>query len=546
MVYKNNYKKIPVDPKIRKLIEDPSDFLAGTIGKTVKNENELIKLIIMAGISTYTKNPINIGIEAPPSEGKTYSAVETLKLFPKDVLFLGDLSPKALIHENGELVDDNFVSIKTEITALENKIEETEDKKEKKKLKSEIDKIYAKSKYLVDLSNKILLFVESPHVNTWKVLRPILSHDVSVTTYKITDKINGKLKTKTVLIKGWPAVIYTKAEKDDDRIWDQIKSRFIIVSPNMSVEKYKASMKVSSQRQLTPKTPESLKKSSKAVSLSRNYITVLKYQINLMMRPYNQIFEENPECIKDITMFWCPFQEQLIKLFPTNNGQNMRDFNTFLNIMKMSALLNLLNRPIIQSGRNRYIVITNDDFQIAKKIFNRGTVKIKNGQQLLDFYEKVLLPLWNEKADSENDDLRVKEIKIYCNEHYRELTEQTIRENYLKPLKEKGFVSESRGPSRVGGYHWKPLKSQIDSFIPDELRFSFDDYEKGFKSLNDDLIIDRIYVLDFEKLQYEKEETTVNESLKNLDPLLTIFEEEKRLRKEINQKELYKLIINMS
>ncbi len=56
---------------------------------------------------------------------------------------------------------------------------------------------------------------------------------------------------------------------------------------------------------------------------------------------------------------------------------------------------------------------------MLKKIFNRGSVKLKIQQHLFDFYEKVILPLWNEKDDKKNCDLLVKELEDYSKKNIK-------------------------------------------------------------------------------------------------------------------------------
>ena len=84
------------------------DYVIGAIQKTVKLEPRLIRQIFTTAVSTYTPNPINLGIIAPTSEGKTHPVIETLEYFPNsDVWYIGSMSPKTLIRLNGLLVDSN-------------------------------------------------------------------------------------------------------------------------------------------------------------------------------------------------------------------------------------------------------------------------------------------------------------------------------------------------------------------------------------------------------------------------------------------------------
>ena len=60
------------------------EYIVQTVQKTVKCEDSLIKQILYTGFSSYIEDdPINLGIIAPTSEGKTYAVIETLQYFPK-------------------------------------------------------------------------------------------------------------------------------------------------------------------------------------------------------------------------------------------------------------------------------------------------------------------------------------------------------------------------------------------------------------------------------------------------------------------------------
>jgi hypothetical protein len=91
--------------------------------------------------------------------------------FPEgDVWFIGDMSPKALIHERGKFENE---------------------------------------KMHISLENKILVFLKTPHRETLEMLKPILSHDKREIEYKVADRSSaGKLQTKSVIIEGWPATIF--------------------------------------------------------------------------------------------------------------------------------------------------------------------------------------------------------------------------------------------------------------------------------------------------------------------------------------------------
>ena len=85
-----------------------SEYVIGIIKRTVMCEDSLVRQIFYTCMSAYTKDPINLAIIAPTSEGKTYPVMEVTKCFPKeDVLNIGAMSTKALVRQRGIPVDDN-------------------------------------------------------------------------------------------------------------------------------------------------------------------------------------------------------------------------------------------------------------------------------------------------------------------------------------------------------------------------------------------------------------------------------------------------------
>jgi hypothetical protein len=60
-----------------------SEYVVKIVKKTVKQEDSLIRQIVYTALSADTKDPINLGILAPTSEGKTYPVIESLQYFPK-------------------------------------------------------------------------------------------------------------------------------------------------------------------------------------------------------------------------------------------------------------------------------------------------------------------------------------------------------------------------------------------------------------------------------------------------------------------------------
>ena len=74
-----------------------------------------------------------------------------------------------------------------------------------------------------------------PHNLVIEHLRPMLSHDAKELLLKITDKgSSGKLKTKEIILKGFPSVIFCTSGLTID---EQELTRFFLLSPETNPTK---------------------------------------------------------------------------------------------------------------------------------------------------------------------------------------------------------------------------------------------------------------------------------------------------------------------
>ena len=100
------------------------EYLIQIVKKTVKCEDSLIRQILYTGLSSYIgDDPINLGIMAPSSEGKTYPVEECIQYFPReDVYKVGSMSAKTLVRDKGILVDKNLNPIEDKLRELKKKV----------------------------------------------------------------------------------------------------------------------------------------------------------------------------------------------------------------------------------------------------------------------------------------------------------------------------------------------------------------------------------------------------------------------------------------
>ena len=119
---------------------------------------------------------------------------------------------KVLVRQKGLLVDKDGKPIQQEVNELRRQIRflgnTKKNAEEKQALIEELDALLETAKTEIDLSGKILVFLEPPHHELWNLLKPILSHDLVKIEFPYVDRTDREgIVTKKVVVKGWPACI---------------------------------------------------------------------------------------------------------------------------------------------------------------------------------------------------------------------------------------------------------------------------------------------------------------------------------------------------
>jgi hypothetical protein len=253
-------------------IKDSIQFCIDVIAKEVKQDDRLVKQVLLTLLSTYTNNPINLAINAPSGEGKSYVVSKVADLFPQsDVIFLTAMTDKALFHRQGMLVVKNnetgeYESIEGKVAEIDSYIDDkvsemytTTNSNLKQGLSSQIKHLARQKKELlkgamklIDLDHKVLIFSDTPKHTLLEAIMSLLSHDRSEVEYEFVDTFNG-IKTKSNVIRGFPTVIFTAAiDYSKNPRWAETQRRFIITNPNMTPEKYKESIQLMGARSALP------------------------------------------------------------------------------------------------------------------------------------------------------------------------------------------------------------------------------------------------------------------------------------------------------
>jgi ribosomal protein S27AE len=295
--WENTLKELDREISIDEVIE--------ILGSTVKHDDENKAITFLTMLLTYTdSDQINLGFLAESSTGKSYIPLELAQYFPQeDVKKLGYASPTAFFHEQGEWVvdQDDRRDVKAE---------------EKHKVK------------IVDLKQKVLLFLDQPHDQLLQRLRSLLSHDDKEIRFEITDKTEKfGIKTKKVIIQGFPTVIFCSAKFG---MQDQEKTRLLLLSPEISQEKLRESIllriaKECDREEFKRRMLQDAKRNllaSRVDAIRDSHIKHVKIPDDLKSEIYQQFMEDHPN------------------LTP----RNQRDISRLLAIVKGHALLNFMHR----------------------------------------------------------------------------------------------------------------------------------------------------------------------------------------------------------
>jgi hypothetical protein len=265
--------------------------VAEVLSSTVRFDTPNKLILFSAGLLTFTEqDQVNVLMSGESAGGKSYSALEIASYFPNDILIiLGNASPRAFYHESG-----------------------TWDKDRKQ--------------LIVDLKGKLLVLLDNPHYSWLQQMRPLLSHDREEIIFKITDKNkSGALRTKTVVIRGYPTVVFCGAKMGLDQ---QEATRLMILSPETSQEKLAESIRL-------------------RISRDSNRAAFKEWIDSHLRRKW---LKARIQAVRDaaITEIIVPNQERIYERFIQEHGRlaprNQRDISRIISMVKASALLNWSNR----------------------------------------------------------------------------------------------------------------------------------------------------------------------------------------------------------
>jgi len=378
-----------------------SEELIETLGLTIKRDDANKLITFLCELSVYTEScQFNISYNAPSSTGKSYIPMEIARLFPQeDVIELAYASPTAFFHDAGEYNEE-------------------------------------KGGYVVDLSRKILIFMDQPHNDLLSRLRPLLSHDKKEIVLKITDKRqHSGLRTKTIILIGYPAVIFCTAGMKVD---EQESTRMLMLSPETTQEKLREAI---------------CAKIKKGVNLE-SYQEWLENDPNrqLLRQRIKAIRQENIGSIKIANEELV--REQFFKNCNKLKPRNQRDIGHVMSLIKAFALLNVWFRE-----NNGTTIIADDSdiadgFELWEHIAESQDLSLP--PYICKLYHEIIVPAYHEKNGDLSEHLTTemiakgltrseimgKHIDVYG----RSIQDWKLRQEILPMLEGAGLIKQDPDP----------------------------------------------------------------------------------------------------
>jgi hypothetical protein len=310
-------------------------------------------------------------------------------------------------------------------------------------LEKEKENLPKQARKLIDLTGLTIVFLDTPPVELFAAIMSLLSHDRNEAEYNFTDT-NNAIKTKTNVLRGFPAVIFTAAiDYSHNKRFPEIQRRFNVVNPQMTKEKYNNAVKQISIKKSIPKfVYEKTVVADTEKDKAREIIMKIQQDISEMCggpdkTNHNEIFN--------------PFYQSISECIPNRKAADMSAADRFFDFISMSVLVNFRKRPRIKLIKNilqKVIPLaTFDDLREAMSLmdYNNGV-----RPYILDWYNDVFLPTYNDKSGPDTKNDKTEDRMAITTKELMEktleikgisLNNQKLLETYIYPLLNCNYIS---------------------------------------------------------------------------------------------------------
>ena len=414
--------------------EDVLAVLLRDTERFIKRDEHVRILTFLTGISAYTDNPLNLFLKGESGAGKTYVSKSIISTyFPKeDVWMLGGITPKVLVRLHGiEMAKDGRRIEEIPFPQKPDKKSpnyEEEMERYQQELK-EYRELIRDGYMLIDLSGKILLFLEAPDIEAFQLLRAILGHDDKEISYPLVEKTKqGQQRTKNVKVRGWPACIFCTA---DLKYVEELATRSLTASPEISEEKIREAQKVLTEKAAAPWNFHDTEDTV--------FLRWVVSQIKYICKEYKVLIPST----------------NLHEVFPKEEvTRHMRDYDHFIAIVKAITLLYFPQRTTIEKDGQKYVLAAPEDVITALKIFQRiyETTETGTEERILLFYKNVVVkqPEW-----------RIKDLTEEYNKNAKRKVGRETIYKWLRVLEDIGYVDSEPDPDDRRLRIYRPIRMDI-------------------------------------------------------------------------------------
>lgn len=368
-------------------------------GRKVKNDDEMLQLTFLVFATSFLKTPVNLFIRGPSSIGKTYVTVNTAKYFPNTIILMG-MSPKTIVHE--------YSSFSKEEGA-----------------------------YIVELWNKIIIFLEEPSMPVYEVLRPLMSHDKEEVEYKWVEQKKNKQRTMRSIIRGWPVFVFLGTTT---KLLEDLITRGIHATPKMGVEKWMSAVELRGAEAAYP----------------FNHMDAVDDELDVLKRAMKHVYEVVRTKNAGVII---PYAEHVAEIIKNSRfgktPRSSRDILILFNLIAGSAVLNIFHRPLLRFRKNgkwfNFIIASLEDFNNACRLWLKSLPASAAGVNQTQY--DLWLLIRNMARDITPQEITARLIYSEWLKNYpdKPLSYDTVRK-YLNTLEDRGLLySEKTGAKNTYG-----------------------------------------------------------------------------------------------
>ena len=227
-----------------------------------------------------------------------------------------------------------------------------------------------------------------------------MSHDAYEIEHPYVFDAGSGFKVKKVITRGWPACIFCSAKNELSSwpIWPEIQSRFQVVSPNMTQQKYSdGNMLVAQKMGLPSLLQQDLIISNSRIALAKKCVSYILQQIR-------------QRCSDGTKSVWIPYTEILGQILPAQKGSDNRITKRMFSFLVIITLARAHLRGRLEYGDENLAIadIGNDLREVLSITQNlSGIPPFK-----MKIFKEVFLPLFKSKGGPDKSENGKQEEKV--------------------------------------------------------------------------------------------------------------------------------------